>query len=169
MVPKSVASADVVAANSHATKQALIEHYKTPPEKITVIPCGIAPYFKRITDPVLLEATRHKFDLRRPLVLSVGTLEPRKNHLGLIKAFYEVQQNKENSAQLAIAGGKGWLYEDTLRTVKELKLENKVRFLGRGNIHADEKRPVPGQPKAKGGQPAAPADDFNQSGDDAPF
>jgi glycosyltransferase involved in cell wall biosynthesis len=131
VVPESVSSADVVAANSHTTKQALIEYYKTPPEKITVIPCGVAPYFKRITDPVLLEATRHKFDLKRPIVLSVGTLEPRKNHLGLIKAFYEVQQHKENSAQLAIAGGQGWLYEDTLRTVRELKLENKVRFLGR--------------------------------------
>jgi glycosyltransferase involved in cell wall biosynthesis len=131
VVPESVASADVVAANSHTTKQALIEHYKTPPEKITVIPCGIAPYFKRITDHVLLEATRHKFGLIHPIVLSVGTLEPRKNHLGLIKAFYEVQQNKENSAQLAIAGGKGWLYEETLRTVKELKLEDRVRFLGR--------------------------------------
>ncbi len=131
VVPESVASADVVAANSHTTKQALIEHYKTPPEKITVIPCGIAPYFKRITDPIILEATRHKFDLKRPIILSVGTLEPRKNHLGLIKAFYELQRDKENSAQLAIAGGKGWLYEETLRTVKELKLEDKVRFLGR--------------------------------------
>jgi glycosyltransferase involved in cell wall biosynthesis len=131
VVPESVAAADVVAAISYATKQALIEHYSTPPEKITVIPCGIAPHFQRIVDPVLLEATRHKFDLVRPIVLSVGTLEPRKNHLGLIKAFYEVQQNKKNSAQLAIAGGKGWLYEETLRTVRELKLEDRVRFLGR--------------------------------------
>src|SRR6266568_428882 len=108
VVPESVAQADVVAAISHATKQALIEHYRTPQEKITVIPCGIAPHFQRITDPALLEATRRKFDLKGPLVLSVGTLEPRKNHLGLIKAFYEVQQSKENSAILAIAGGKGW-------------------------------------------------------------
>ena len=131
VVPESVAKADVVAAISHTTKQALIEHYQTPAEKITVIPCGIAPYFKRITDPILLEATRHKFGLNRPFVLSVGTLEPRKNHLGLIKAFYEVQQSKENSAILAIAGGEGWLYEETLNTVKELKLEDKVRFLGR--------------------------------------
>ena len=131
VVPESVAKADVVAAISHTTKQALIEHYQTPAEKITVIPCGIAPYFKRITDPILLEATRHKFGLNRPFVLSVGTLEPRKNHLGLIKAFYEVQQSKENSAILAIAGGEGWLYEETLNMVKELKLENKVRFLGR--------------------------------------
>ena len=131
VVPESVAKADVVAAISHTTKQALIEHYQTPTEKITVIPCGIAPYFKRITDPILLEATRHKFGLHSPFILSVGTLEPRKNHLGLIKAFYEVQQSKENSAILAIAGSEGWLYEETLNTVKELKLEDKVRFLGR--------------------------------------
>ena len=131
VVPESVAKADVVAAISHTTKQALIEHYQTPAEKITVIPCGIAPYFKRITDPILQEATRHKFGLQSPFVLSVGTLEPRKNHLGLIKAFYEVQQSNENSAILAIAGGKGWLYEETLNAVKELKLEDKVRFLGR--------------------------------------
>jgi len=32
---------------------------------------------------------------------------------------------------LALAGGKGWLYEETLQLVEELKLEKKVRFLGR--------------------------------------
>lgn len=131
VVPESVALADVVAVNSFATRQALIDHYKTPPEKITVIPCGIAPYFKRITDPVLLGATQHKFELTHPLVLSVGTLEPRKNHLGLIKAFNELRQNKEKPPQLVIAGGKGWLYEETLQVVEELKLENSVRFIGR--------------------------------------
>ena len=31
---------------------------------------------------------------------------------------------------LALAGGKGWLYEETKQVVAELKLENKVRFLG---------------------------------------
>ena len=131
VVPESVALADVVAANSHATRQALIEHYKTPPQKITVIPCGIAPYFKRITDPVLLGATQHKFKLTHPFMLSVGTLEPRKNHLGLIKAFYETQQHDVSPVQLVIAGGKGWLYEETLQVVRELKLEDKVRFIGR--------------------------------------
>jgi glycosyltransferase involved in cell wall biosynthesis len=129
VVPESVAAADVVAAISHATKQALIEHYKTPPEKITVVPCGIAPDFQRVGDAALLEATRRKFELQHPFVLSVGTLEPRKNHLGLIKALYTVQKSKP--AMLALAGGQGWLYEETRRVVTELKLENKVRFLGR--------------------------------------
>ena len=130
VVPEAVAAADVVAAISYATKQALVTHYKAPPEKITVIPCGVGPEFQRITDQALLEDTRRKFELHHPFILSVGTLEPRKNHLGLIKAFYEAQKSN-NSTMLAIAGGKGWMYEETQRLVAELKLENKVRFLGR--------------------------------------
>ncbi len=134
VVPEAVAAADVVAAVSQATRQTLIEHFKTPPEKITVIPNGIQSYFRRITDPILLAATRHKFDLKHPLVLGVGTLEPRKNHLGLIKAFHKAQSaagKKQRPAMLALAGGPGWLYEETLQLVAELKLEKKVRFLGR--------------------------------------
>ncbi len=131
VVPAAVAEADVVAAISHTTKQALIQHYHAPAEKITVIPCGVGPQFRRVSDPVVLEETRRKFALRHPFILSVGTLEPRKNHLGLIKAFHEVVRRTNTSALLAIAGGKGWMYEETQRVVAELKLEDQVRFLGR--------------------------------------
>jgi glycosyltransferase involved in cell wall biosynthesis len=133
VVPEAVAAADVIAAVSQATSQTLIERSKTPPEKITIIPNGIQPYFRRITDPILLSATRHKFGLKHPFVLGVGTLEPRKNHLGLIKAFHKVQSaagNKPRPAMLALAGGPGWLYDETQQLITKLKLENKVRFLG---------------------------------------
>jgi glycosyltransferase involved in cell wall biosynthesis len=69
--------------------------------------------------------------MKHLLVLVVGTLEPSKNHAGLIKAFYQVQKKKGGPAMLALAGGKGWLYEETQQLVEELKLEKKVRFLGR--------------------------------------
>lgn len=132
VVPEAVATADAVAAVSHATRQALIEHFNTPAERITIIPNGVNSYFRRITDPVLLGATRHKYGLKHPLVLGVGTQEPRKNHLGLIKAFHKTQSKKHSRpAMLAIAGGEGWLYEETRQLVAELKLEKKVRFLGR--------------------------------------
>lgn len=134
VVPEAVAAADVVAAVSQATRQTLIEHYNTPSEKITIIPNGIRPYFRRITDPILLSATQHKFGLKHPLVLGVGTLEPRKNHLGLIKAFHKAQSatgNKHRPAMLALAGGTGWLYDETQQLITKLKLEKKVRFLGR--------------------------------------
>ncbi len=140
VVPEAISAADTVAAVSQATKQTLIERFKTPAEKITVIPNGIRPTFRRITDPLLLGATRNKYELKHPLVLGVGTLEPRKNHLGLIKAFYQAQagsgsrkgkQQQQRPAMLALAGGSGWLYDETRQLVADLKLEKKVRFLGR--------------------------------------
>ncbi|HEX6484251.1 MAG TPA: glycosyltransferase family 1 protein [Ktedonobacteraceae bacterium] len=135
VVPEAVASADIVAAVSQVTAQTLTEHFKIPPEKIPIVPNGIRPYFQRITDPILLGATLHKYGLKHPLVLGVGTLEPRKNHPGLIKAFYKAQSSggkgKQRPAMLALAGGPGWMYDETRQLVADLKLEKKVRFLGR--------------------------------------
>ena len=131
VVPEAVAAADVVCTVSNEVSRTLMKHFATPREKLTVIPNGVSPFFRRITDPIILEATRHKFGLKHPFVLGVGTLEPRKNHLGLIKAFYAAQKRKKGPAMLALAGGKGWLYEETQSLVEQLRLEKKVRFLGR--------------------------------------
>jgi len=131
IVPASVAAADVVAAVSLDSARTLTRHFGTPPEKITVVPNGLRPHFRRITDPILLGATANKYGLKHPLVLGVGTLQPRKNHIGLIKAFAQAQSNKKNRpAMLALAGGFGWLYEETRQLVADLKLEKKVLFLG---------------------------------------
>jgi glycosyltransferase involved in cell wall biosynthesis len=131
VVPQAVQAADAVATVSSETSRTLIKHFNTPREKLTVVPLGVSAHFRRITDPVLLGATSHKFGLKHPLVLGVGTLEPRKNHIGLIKAFYQAQKQKNGPAMLAIAGGEGWLYDETRQLVADLKLERKVSFLGR--------------------------------------
>jgi glycosyltransferase involved in cell wall biosynthesis len=131
VVPAAVDAADVVATVSAEVSRTLSKHFQTPAEKMIVVPNGVAPHFRRINDPVILGATLHKFGLKHPFVLGVGTMEPRKNHIGLIKAFYQAQQKKDGPAMLAIAGGQGWLYEETRQLVAELKLEKKVRFLGR--------------------------------------
>src|SRR5579883_581305 len=82
VVPESIAAADAVAAVSHDAASSLVEHFGTPREKIAVVPNGLRPHFRRITDPILLGATVNKFGLKHPLVLGVGTLQPRKNHEG---------------------------------------------------------------------------------------
>jgi len=135
IVPEALAAADVVCTVSDEVSRTLIKHFHTPPAKLVVIPNGVNSYFRRITDPVLLNATRHKYGLKHPLVLAVGTLEPRKNHAGLIRAFYKAQKEKHGPAMLALAGGKGWLYEETEQLVQELHLEKNVCFLGRVSEH----------------------------------
>jgi glycosyltransferase involved in cell wall biosynthesis len=131
VVPDAIKEADVITTVSHEVSRTLVAHFQAPSEKLIVVPNGVATYFRRITDPILLGATRHKYHLKHPLVLAVGTMEPRKNHLGLIKAFYQAQRRKNGPAMLAIAGGPGWLYDETRNLVAELHLERKIRFLGR--------------------------------------
>lgn len=133
VVPEAIGAADVVVTVSHEVSRTIIEHLQTPAEKLVVVPPGVGKAFHRITDPMLLDATRQKFALKHPLVLAVGTLQPRKNHIGVIKAFYQAQQKKNAPAMLAIAGEQGWLYEETMRVVDNLNLRDKVRFLGRVN------------------------------------
>src|SRR2546430_804188 len=133
VVPEAVAAADVVCTVSQEVSRTLVEHFQTPREKLVVIPNGVSPHFRRITDPILLSATRHRFGLKHPLILGVGTLEPRKNHLGLIKAFHKAQsasRNQSRPAMLALASGPGWLYDETQQLIAKLKLEKKVRILG---------------------------------------
>lgn len=48
-----------------------------------------------------------------PYLLSVGTIQPRKNYQHLIRAFAPIARNWPHN--LVIAGGKGWLYEEILQ------------------------------------------------------
>ena len=61
----------------------------------------------------------------------LGTLEPRKNLVGLIEAYNLLKtESKEDIPQLVLAGGKGWYYESIFETVKKLHLEQDVIFTG---------------------------------------
>ncbi len=108
VVPRSARAADHVIAVSEATRRDLIALYGLPPEKITAIPHGVAARFHPRRDAEEDAAVRRKYGLPAgPLVLTVGTLQPRKNHRRLVRAFAALQE----PAALVIAGGPGWGYE----------------------------------------------------------
>jgi glycosyltransferase involved in cell wall biosynthesis len=126
-VPHSVKRADHVIAVSEATRQDLIELYQTPPEKISVLYHGVTPDFKPVTKPDRLSAVRQKYNLgQQPFILSVGTIQPRKNYQRLIQAFATL----DPALSLVIVGGKGWHYADVFAEVTRQGLEERVHFLG---------------------------------------
>jgi len=89
-VPRSVKRATHVLADSQATKDDLIELFSTPAEKITVLYSGVDARFVPIRDQAEIDRVCAKYQLPRPFILSVGTLQPRKNYGRLIEAFAEV-------------------------------------------------------------------------------
>ncbi|MHB9091611.1 MAG: glycosyltransferase family 4 protein, partial [Chloroflexota bacterium] len=75
-------------------------------------------------------AVRERFGLDKPFILTVGTLEPRKNIVRLLEAFAAVRRTGLSTC-LVHVGPRGWLYEEVYARVNQLELGNSVRFLGR--------------------------------------
>ncbi len=131
VVPRSIARADLVLADSEATRTDLITLLDVPPEKVQVLYSGIHPRFCPQPEPDEVARLRAHYGLAdAPYILSVGTLQPRKNYVRLIRAFVQLTNQPTNQLtnQLVIAGGRGWLYEETLAAAA--KYPDRVRILG---------------------------------------
>ena len=130
VVPRSVGRADHVLADSSATKDDLIELYKTPADKITVLYSGVDQRFQRVSDRRALESTRAKYGLADSrYVLSVGTVQPRKNYSRVIRALARVRASGLD-LRYAIAGGKGWLEAEMQHTIASTGMGDYVHLLG---------------------------------------
>jgi len=127
-VPRSVKRATHVLADSQATKNDLIELFGTPAEKITVLYSGVEARFAPVRDQAEIDRVCAKYQLPRPFILSVGTLQPRKNYARLIEAFAAITSGAPH--HLVITGGKGWLYESIFEQVQRSGLEGRVHFPG---------------------------------------
>jgi glycosyltransferase involved in cell wall biosynthesis len=128
-VPWSIARVSHILAVSEATRQDLIQLWQVDPAKITVLYGGVSRAFRPVAETKQLKATRRKYDLGdAPYLLSVGTIQPRKNYQLLIRAFRPIAADWPHN--LVIAGGKGWLYEEMLAEVEKQGLNGRVIFTG---------------------------------------
>lgn len=129
-VPRAVSRADLVLADSDNTRNDIVELFGTSPDKVEVLYPGVEGSFGPVRDEALLSRARAVYGLDTPFILTVGTLEPRKNHVLLLDAYAVLRERSDVQHKLVIAGAKGWLYEGVFRRVEELSLEEDVIFLG---------------------------------------
>jgi glycosyltransferase involved in cell wall biosynthesis len=120
-VPRSIAEAVGVAAVSEFTKRELVSAYGIDPDHVTVIPNGVdrEHFFPRGRPEV--EAVTSRLGIHQPYVLMTGTIEPRKNVVGLLEAFGALPAGLRDSHALVLAGGKGWLDEEIHRRAAALR------------------------------------------------
>lgn len=121
--------ADRIVVPSLATKNDLLKFYGIEENKLRVIYPGVNK------EEAFSENNRHqnkpvlaKYNITRPFILYVGTLEPRKNVEGLITAYRDLRSNHDFKCQLVIVGMKGWLYEKIFDLVREWKLDRDIIF-----------------------------------------
>lgn len=132
--------ADHLLAVSENTKLDLIKSYNIPAEKITVTHLAVADQFLAFQEKILEQSTaekiiavKQKYNLPHDFILTLSTLEPRKNICSLIRAYNILKssdQNKYKQLELVIAGGQGWCYGDIYQAAKKSPYSQQIKFLG---------------------------------------
>ena len=126
----SVRRARRVIAISESTRQDVVRLLGKPAVQVDVVPCGVDRHFKP-QPPAAVRTFRHQESLPERFMLFLGTLEPRKNIVLLLKAYAQlVARNRETPPALIIAGGKGWFYQEIFAAVEQLDLADRVIFPG---------------------------------------
>jgi glycosyltransferase involved in cell wall biosynthesis len=117
---------------SEYTRRDIIETYRIEPEKVAAIPLAAPAHFARVTDDKELQRVRHNYGIDGDYVLSVGSIQPRKNLVRLVKAYASLRGvHKENRfPKLVLVGKCAWLYDETLRALEETGVRDSVVLTG---------------------------------------
>jgi glycosyltransferase involved in cell wall biosynthesis len=128
MLEQSVASSAVVATVSETSQREIVELLGVPPSRIEVLPCAPHPSCRPV--PVAVsDAVRARHGLTRDYVLTVGTLEPRKNLLTVLRAWDRLAAEAP-AHDLVVVGGRGWHDRELVRALEARGASRRVRWLG---------------------------------------
>jgi alpha-1,3-rhamnosyl/mannosyltransferase len=119
---KRLSRVDHFCADSGRTKEDMVNVLGVREDDITVVYPGISAIYR----PVDAAGVRERVSGGKPYLLFLGTVEPRKNLPMLLEAFARIEED----LILLISGHMGWGVESVRRTVKELSLEERVKFTG---------------------------------------
>ena len=120
-VRRSARNAAQVIALSEHTRADLIDTYNLRPEKVNVVPLAAPDAFAPVRDDNELQRVRQIYGIDGSYILSVGSIQPRKNLRRLIEAYSLLQQQQSECKlpQLVLVGKNAWLYDETLQLLKD--------------------------------------------------
>ena len=122
--------ADHIVAISKATAGDVMKYMHIPKEKISMVYNGVDERFSLVRDEAGIRAAMEKYQIKKPYVLCLSTVEPRKNMLRTIKAFEQLITERKMDYQLVIVGGNGWNNGEIYDYAKSHHMEESVIFTG---------------------------------------
>ncbi len=124
-IQQTVRNSDCIIAVSEFTAREIQHLLDVPRDRIAAIHEGLPDGYARPAQPLIDEA-RRSLKLERPYLLTVGTMEPRKNLAFLVEAFEKVSGF---DGDLVIAGMYGWKYEPILKKIIHSPRAPRIRHL----------------------------------------
>jgi glycosyltransferase involved in cell wall biosynthesis len=130
-VRRTVLSAARVLTPSEFSKRSIIKAYGLSEDKVRVMPNAVSSSFRPVPRPASKKWVEANFSYSFPFVLTVGDLQPRKNHLKLIEAFEQMLRAHPNLPHHLVLVGKETWYSHTVRTAAEKSpVSGRIHFTG---------------------------------------
>jgi glycosyltransferase involved in cell wall biosynthesis len=125
--------ARLVIAVSEATKRDLVERMGVPERMVRVVYPGVGGAFRQSVAAERMAEVRRRYGLPDAFILSVGTLEPRKNLSGTLQAYRLLRERLADAPSLVLVGGSGWRLDE-----RRLLPESEARHVRRLGFVPDE-------------------------------
>ena len=124
-------AAKILTLSEH-TRRDIIETYGIEPTRITAIPLAAPGHFAPVEDYRELQRVRHNYGIDGPYILSVGSIQPRKNLTRLVNAYATLRGKYAQTElpKLVLVGKRAWLYDETLRTLEQTGVSESVVLTG---------------------------------------
>ena len=130
-VKRTVEAAAKVITVSEFSRRAILKHYRVDPAKVVMIPNAAAAAFHPVHRETAARRVAEKYGIRAPFVLTVGDLQPRKNHRGLLEAFESLlRAHPELPHHLVMVGKETWHSPEIHRAVERSGMRDRVHFTG---------------------------------------
>ena len=130
-VKHTIGRAARILTGSEFSRDAIARAYNLDPDRIAVVPNAAADGYHQVRREAALAQVVERFEITAPFVLSVGDLQPRKNHAGLIEAFARlIHANPHFPHHLVLAGKEAWFARRVLDAAKHSGVADRIRFLG---------------------------------------
>lgn len=130
LVTRSIICSDVIQVPSKATQQEILRLIPgVSADKIHIIPCGVTTDFQPHTSEKIEKVLQH-YQISNAYILSVGTMEPRKNLSRLLISYEKLIEQYKTSVDLVLVGTKGWKYSQLLQQLQNNKLKERIHVLG---------------------------------------
>ena len=130
-VQRTIRQAARILTGSEFSRDSIARAYHLDPDRISVVPNAAADSFHPVRRETTQAQMRERFGIGAPFILSVGDLQPRKNHVGLIEAFGRlIRSHSELPHHLVMAGKETWFGRRVSEAAKQSGVADRIRFLG---------------------------------------
>ena len=100
-------------------------------DKVVVVPNAAASEFRPISRKAAADVVRNRFSIHQPFILSVGDLQPRKNHIGLIGAFAQLARAyPQFQHKLVLVGKDTWYTNRVRKAARDSGVADRIHFAG---------------------------------------